>query len=228
MRRARLFFKLNAVAPADGAGFDDAAQQAAPPAKRFLKTLADFVHLMARRAWLRDFQQRLACSQPLPEGQFSESNPARRDVFPGAARRNPKFLERLRIHQQHLPAAPVPPVNAFEETLVFNGGYLTEFAHGFAMRQALKQVQNLRHAAPPPARSNGDRPWRRYRCGTARRQNEFCTWPRKLCESPAGGNRPRPLRRARARRSSRCHRPRASFPRGTQLRPATPPPRPIP
>jgi hypothetical protein len=69
VRRARLLFYFNAVAPADAAGLDDAAQQAAPPAKRFLKALADFVHLVARRARLRDFKQRLAGAQPLPEGQ---------------------------------------------------------------------------------------------------------------------------------------------------------------
>jgi len=56
MWRARLFFNFNTVAPADMAGLNDSAQQSAPPANRFLKTLADFVHLVARCARLRDLE----------------------------------------------------------------------------------------------------------------------------------------------------------------------------
>jgi hypothetical protein len=41
-------------------------------------------------------------------------------------------------------------VNAILQTLVFHGKHFLEFAHGFAVRQALKQVQYLSHAAPPP------------------------------------------------------------------------------
>jgi hypothetical protein len=137
MRRARLLFHLNAVAPPDAAGLDDPAQQTAPPANRFLKTLADFVHQVAWRARLRHLEQSFADAEPLPEGQFPDRDPARRDVFPGAPRSDAEFLQRLRIHHQDLPAAPAPPVNAFEETLIFNGGHFLEFAHGFAMRQAL-------------------------------------------------------------------------------------------
>jgi hypothetical protein len=138
MGRARAVFNFNTVAPADAAGLDHSAQQAAPPANRFLKTLADFVHLVARRARLRDFEQNFAGAQPLPEGQCPERNPSRRDVFPGAPRRDAEFLERLVIHHQNLPRAPTPPVNAFLETLIFNGQHLIEFAHGLAVRQALK------------------------------------------------------------------------------------------
>jgi hypothetical protein len=43
MRRARFLFYLNVVAPADAAGPHDPAQHAVPPAKLFLKSLADFV-----------------------------------------------------------------------------------------------------------------------------------------------------------------------------------------
>jgi hypothetical protein len=138
MRRARLLFNFNTVAPADAAGLDDSAQQAAPPAKRFLKTLADFVHLVARRARLGNFEQSLAGAQPLPEEQCPERNPARRDVFPGASRRDAEFLERFVIHHQNLAGAPAPSVNAVLETFIFNRQHFIEFAHGFAMRQALK------------------------------------------------------------------------------------------
>jgi len=138
MRRARFLFYFNTVAPADAAGLDDPAQQAAPPANRFLKTLADFVHLVARRARLRDFEQSLAGAQPLPEGQRPERDPAGRDVFPDATRRDAEFLERLVIHHQNLACAPAASVNAVLETLIFNCKHFIEFAHGFAVRQALK------------------------------------------------------------------------------------------
>ena len=138
MRRARLLFHFNAIAPADAAGLDDSAQQAAPPANRFLKTLADFVHLVARRARLRDFEQSFAGAQPLSEGQCPERDPARRDVFPDAPRRDAEFLERLLIHHQNLARAPAPSVNAILESFIFNGEHFIEFAHGLAVRQALK------------------------------------------------------------------------------------------
>jgi len=98
MRRARFLFHFNSVPPADAAGLDNSAQQAAPPANRFLKALPDFVHLVAWRARFRDFEQGFADSQPLPEGQRPERDPARRDVFPGAPRGDTEFLERLQIH----------------------------------------------------------------------------------------------------------------------------------
>jgi len=138
MGRARLLFDFHAVATADAAGFDDFAQQAAPPAKRFLKTLADFVHLVARRARVRDFEQRLAGAQPLPEGQCLERDPARRDVFPHGPWRDAEFLERLVIHHQDLTRAPAPSVNAVLETFIFKRKHFLEFAHGFAVRPALK------------------------------------------------------------------------------------------
>src|SRR5271169_890329 len=98
MRHARFLFQFNTVAPADAAGLHDSAQQAAPPANRFLKTLADFLHLVARLARLRDFEKNFAGAQPLPERQRAERDPARRDVLPGAPRRDAEFIERLLIH----------------------------------------------------------------------------------------------------------------------------------
>ena len=59
--------KADPLAPADAAGFDHSAQQAAPPAHRFLKPLPDFVHLVARRTRLRHLEQNLAGAQPLPQ-----------------------------------------------------------------------------------------------------------------------------------------------------------------
>jgi len=138
MRRARLLFYFNTIAAADAAGLNDPAQQAAPPANRFLKTLANFVHQMAWRARLRDFEQNFAGAQPLPEKQIPERNPSRRDVFPGAARRDAEFLERFQIHYQNLARATAPPVEAILESLIFNSQNFLEFAHGLAVRQALK------------------------------------------------------------------------------------------
>jgi hypothetical protein len=138
MRRARLHFHFNTVAPADAAGFDDSAQQAAPSTNRFLKALADFVHLVARRAGLCDFEQNFAGAEPLPEKQFPKRNPARRDVFPGPPRRDAEFLKRFVIHHQNLTSAPASSVKALLETLIFNGKYFLEFAHRLAARQALK------------------------------------------------------------------------------------------
>jgi hypothetical protein len=65
MRGARLHFHFNTVAPAYVAGLNDSAKHAAPPAKRFLKPITDFVHLVARLARDGDFKQNLAGSQPL-------------------------------------------------------------------------------------------------------------------------------------------------------------------
>ncbi len=75
LRRARFLFYFNAVAPADAAGLNDSAKQAAAPAKRFLKTLADFVDQVTRRAWVRDLQKSLAYAQPLPEDNFPSAIP---------------------------------------------------------------------------------------------------------------------------------------------------------
>jgi hypothetical protein len=134
----RLLFNFDTIAPADAAGFQDPAQHPAPPANRFLKTLADFVHLVARRARLRHFQQSFAGAQSLPENQFPKRDPARRDVFPGASRRDAEFFERFVIHHQNLTSAPALSVKAVLETLIFHGQHFLEFAHGFAVRQALK------------------------------------------------------------------------------------------
>src|SRR5271169_1570825 len=128
MWRAGFLFYFNAVAAADAAGLDDPAQQAAPPANRFLKTLADFVHLVARLARLGDFEQDLAGTQPLPEWQRRERDPARRNIFPDAPWCNPEFLERLKIHQQNLASASAPPVNAILQTLILKGKHFIELA----------------------------------------------------------------------------------------------------
>jgi hypothetical protein len=42
------------------------------------------------------------------------------------------------IHHQNLTSAPVPTVNAILETFIFNRKHFIEFAHGLAVRQALK------------------------------------------------------------------------------------------
>jgi hypothetical protein len=153
MQRARFFLYFNTVAPADAAGLDDPAQQAAPPANRFLKTLADFVHLVARLARLGDFEQYLAGAQPLPERQRPKRDPARRNIFPDAPGCDSEFLERLNIHQQNLASASASPVNAILETLILQGKHFIELAHGLTVRQALKQVHDFSHAAPPPRRA---------------------------------------------------------------------------
>ena len=138
MRRARLLFHFNMVATANAAGLDDSAQQAAPPANCFLKALAYFVHQVTRRAGLRDFEQNFAGAEPLPEEQFPEGDPAHRDVFACASRRDAEFLERLLIHHQNLACASAPSVKTILESLIFNGEHFLEFAHGLAVRQALK------------------------------------------------------------------------------------------
>ena len=138
MWRPRLLFNFNTVAPTDVARFDDPAQKTAPPTNRFLKTLADFVHLVARCARFRNFEQNFTDAQPLPDKQFPERDPARRDVFPGASRRDTEFLKRFMIHHQNLTSAPTPSVKAVFETLIFNRKHFIEFAHGLAVSQALK------------------------------------------------------------------------------------------
>src|ERR1700722_8052249 len=92
------FFNFNAIAAADASGLDNAAKQAAPPANLFLKTLPDFADLVARLAGSRDFEQSLPGAQPLSERQGLERDPAGRDVFPDASRRDAEFLECLQIH----------------------------------------------------------------------------------------------------------------------------------
>jgi len=49
-----------------------------------------------------------------------------------------EFLERLHVHHQNLTRAPAPSMNAVFESLIFNGRHFLEFAHGLAVRQALK------------------------------------------------------------------------------------------
>ena len=109
MRRLLLSFRFHAVAPADAAGLNHPAQQAAPPADRFLKTLADLIHLVARPTGLRDFKQDFACAQPLPEGQCRKRDPAGRDVFLDAPRRDSEFLERFGSISRTWRALPLRP-----------------------------------------------------------------------------------------------------------------------
>jgi hypothetical protein len=134
----QLLLDLNMIAPPDAAGFNDPAQHSAPSANFCLKTLADFIHLVAGFARLGHFKQDLARSQPLAERQCPERDAARGDVFPHASRRDAEFLERFQIHHQNLAAASAASVDAVVETLVFNGDYFVELPHGLAVRQALK------------------------------------------------------------------------------------------
>jgi hypothetical protein len=59
-RRAHVLFQFYNIAATDAPRLNHSAQQTAPPANRFLKSAADFVHLVAGLARLRHFEQRLA------------------------------------------------------------------------------------------------------------------------------------------------------------------------
>jgi hypothetical protein len=93
---------------------------------------------MAHRAWFCNFEQRIADAQPLSDGQCADRDPTRRDVFPGAPRRDAEFVQRFVVHQQNLARASASPVEAVPEALIFKGGHFLEFAHRLAVRQALK------------------------------------------------------------------------------------------
>ena len=136
---------FNRVAAPNCSWLHHAAEDASAPAQRFLKPLPDRIHLVARFAFLCDFQQRFAGANTLAHQQSFELDPARRDVFLDAPGRDAEFIERLSIHQQQLPAAPGPPVNAVFQTLVLDRENLVEFADRLAVRQRLKQVQSFSH-----------------------------------------------------------------------------------
>src|SRR5690349_1514241 len=72
---------FNRITTADLAGLDNAAENSAPPAQRFLKSLPDGVHLVAGLAFLGDFQQSFAGANPLSHGQGLKLDAARSDVF---------------------------------------------------------------------------------------------------------------------------------------------------
>jgi hypothetical protein len=137
-RRALVLGDFDAVAPADAAGLDHTAQDTPPPAQCFLKTLADFVHLMTWRAGIRNFEQGFADLKALPEAQPLQRDATSRDVFLGASRRDAEFLERLGIYKQDLPAAAAPAMNAVLESLVLNGKNLVVLTHRLAMRRQLE------------------------------------------------------------------------------------------
>jgi len=94
-RQVRLLFNFNMVAAANSASLNNPAQQAAPPAKRFLKTLADLIHLVTRCTRLRHFEQCLSCAEMLAAEQSPKRDAACGDVFPGAPGRDAKFLQRF-------------------------------------------------------------------------------------------------------------------------------------
>jgi hypothetical protein len=136
---------FNRVAAANLPGLHHAAENSATPAQRFPKSLPDRIHLMAWLAFLGDFQERSAHANPLAHQQSFELDPASRDIFFHPAGIDSEFLERLNIHQQQLPAAAGPPVDALLESFVCNSERLVEFADRLAVRQRLKQVQNFSH-----------------------------------------------------------------------------------
>jgi hypothetical protein len=136
---------LNRVAVANSPGLHYAAENAAPSAKRFLESLPNRIHLMARLAFLGDFQQRFAYAHPLAHGQAFKYDPASRDVLLGASWGDAECFQRLQVHQEHLPPAAAPSVDAVLESFVFDGEHIVEFADRLAVRQRLKQMQNFSH-----------------------------------------------------------------------------------
>ncbi|MCU1342360.1 MAG: hypothetical protein JWN92_1783 [Candidatus Acidoferrum typicum] len=129
---------FNRIATPNLPGLDHAAENSAAPAQRFLKSLPDGVHLVARFAFLGDFQQRFAGANPLSHRQSIQFEPASGNVFLRPPGSDAEFIERLDIHQQQLPAAAAPAVNAIFESLVFDGVGLIEFADRLAVRDRLK------------------------------------------------------------------------------------------
>jgi hypothetical protein len=138
MGSAGVLLQLNPIAAADAARLDHPAQQAAPATNFFLQAGTDFIHLVARSAGLRDLKQNFADSQPLGQRQFLEQDSARGDVFPDAPRYDAELLQRFDVHDQNLAGTPGASVNAVLEALILDGGHFLEFAHGLAVRQALK------------------------------------------------------------------------------------------
>jgi hypothetical protein len=130
--------QINAIAAMNRAAFHDPAKYPSPSAKRILQPVADFIHLVARRAGLRDLKQRTPDSKPLPKRQCIELNSTRRNIFARAPRGNSKFVERFLVHQQNLPRASAPPVNAFLKTFIRDRQNFLKFVHRLAVCQALE------------------------------------------------------------------------------------------
>jgi hypothetical protein len=130
--------QFNSIATVNRAAFHDSAKNPSPPTEGILKTIANFVHLMARCTGLRDLEQRIPNSKPLPQRHRIKLNSPRRDIFPRASRRNPKFIECFQVHQQNLPRASAPPVNAFLKTFIRDRKNFLKFVHRLAVCQALK------------------------------------------------------------------------------------------
>jgi hypothetical protein len=137
------FYDFNLVATADSAGLHDAAYHASAAAYLFLKSISNLVHQVARRAWHDDFEKRFANAHAPPQLQFPDRNPARRNVFLAAPRRNAEFLKRFDIRHQNLPAAS--SMEAVLKPLVFNGKYFAKFPDWLTVRDRLKQVQDFTH-----------------------------------------------------------------------------------
>src|SRR5579864_885617 len=181
---------FNRITAANLSGFDYAAENPAPPAQRFLKSLPDGVHLVAGFAFLGDFQQSFAGANPLSHGQGFELDAARGDVFFYSPGNDAEFIERLHIHQQQLPAAAATPVNAIFETLVLDGQGFLEFAHRLAMRQRLEQMQHFSHGEFLLRRASWQCPLLRYPFDSARLQNEFYPRRGRRCKWLVRGRRP--------------------------------------
>jgi hypothetical protein len=60
-------FQIDSIASMNRAGFHDPAKNPTPPAESLLKSIANFIHLVAWRAGLGDFEQRITHAKPLPE-----------------------------------------------------------------------------------------------------------------------------------------------------------------
>jgi hypothetical protein len=130
--------QFNSIATVNRAAFHDSAKNPSPPTERFLQPVADFVHLMAWRAALRDLDQRIPNSKSLPKRQCIELNSARRNIFARAPRGNFKLVERFMVHQQNLPRASAPPVNALLKAFIRDRKHIIKFVHRLAVCQALK------------------------------------------------------------------------------------------
>jgi hypothetical protein len=80
--------QFNSIAAMYRAAFHNPAKNPSPPTKRILQPVADFVHLVAWRAGLRDFEQRIPNSKPLPKRHRVKLNSTRRNIFARAPRGN--------------------------------------------------------------------------------------------------------------------------------------------
>jgi hypothetical protein len=130
--------QFNSIATVNRAAFHNSAKNPSPSTERILQPVAYFIHLVAWSAGLRDLEQRIPNSKPLPKRQCIKLNSTRRDIFARAPRGNSKFVERFLVHQQNLPRASAPPVNAFLKTLIRDRKNFLKFVHRLAVCHALK------------------------------------------------------------------------------------------